>query len=548
MKVFHIAQGQPIPEWFLDAFQEFVSTMASANFAITSASSTSLQIVAGTNSDQVAIGIAKSGVGAWRYNVATVTASVPGGLGAGTHDIYVTAFGNGPYTGQAGPPSILDSTVYAFGLKLVQTGTFPSGIAGSSEELYRKVGTFTWDGSSITDFRQSVGGASLPKHAAQHNPGGADALNYNSVAGVMLLNGLAGSRPAAASGNANWYYFATDTFAGTLYQNISNVWVALTSGVTHAARHLNGGADAITWTTVNAVGLAGSRPAAASTNAGYTYLATDTNGGTFYTSTGSVWQQAGLGVNQGLTSAQVAAAILLRGTYAAMPAAGSNTNNYYLATDQNGGSLYQSNGTIWIPVGAQMPGALSVMQAMALTLAEGVSAGHGPADIQTDPQLAMKITLSSGWVLTCAAGYALIQGDDNGSQGIYFATTGSVSVTMVTHNPTTNPRWDTIVARWNDPAFTGRTPAGLELAVITGSENAAAAQGSPPNYAGIAALPASCIEIARVLVRVADTTGPISGNINDTRKLAGPAIWGEDSHRYRLGIDGAGVLGVEQVL
>lgn len=158
-KVDHIAQGSPVPEWFLDAFQEFVSTMASGNFALSLLNSTTVQIVAGTDSDQVSIGIAKGGVGAWRYVTSTITAAVPGGLAAGTHDIYVTAYGNGPYISQAGPPSVLDETNYAFGLKLVQSGTTPSGTVGSSEELYRLVGHFVWDGAQITSVSQVVGAA-----------------------------------------------------------------------------------------------------------------------------------------------------------------------------------------------------------------------------------------------------------------------------------------------------------------------------------------------------------------------------------------------------
>lgn len=50
-------------------------------------------------------------------------------------------------------------------------------------------------------------------------------------------------------------------------------------------------------TTVFAQGVAASRPAAASTNNGWFYLATDTNGGTLYQSNGSSWVQCGAGVS-----------------------------------------------------------------------------------------------------------------------------------------------------------------------------------------------------------------------------------------------------------
>ena len=49
----------------------------------------------------------------------------------------------------------------------------------------------------------------------------------------------------------------------------------------------------------------------------------------------------------------VASGMLLRGTFASRPAASSsNSGLYYLATDNNGGTLYQSTGTTWVQVSA----------------------------------------------------------------------------------------------------------------------------------------------------------------------------------------------------
>lgn len=49
----------------------------------------------------------------------------------------------------------------------------------------------------------------------------------------------------------------------------------------------------------------------------------------------------------------VAGGMLLRGTYATRPAASaSNSGLYYLATDNNGGTLYQSTGTTWVQAAA----------------------------------------------------------------------------------------------------------------------------------------------------------------------------------------------------
>lgn len=65
----------------------------------------------------------------------------------------------------------------------------------------------------------------------------------------------------------------------------------------HAGSHLGDGSDAIAWTTVHGSGVLSARPAAATANAGYLYLATDVDGGTLYRSTGSAWVQVSTGVS-----------------------------------------------------------------------------------------------------------------------------------------------------------------------------------------------------------------------------------------------------------
>ncbi|HSX31298.1 MAG TPA: hypothetical protein VLE99_05250 [Candidatus Saccharimonadales bacterium] len=64
-------------------------------------------------------------------------------------------------------------------------------------------------------------------------------------------------------------------------------------------------------------------------------------------------------LNTGVVSAtqvdlsSVATGMLTRGTFASRPAAASgNSGMYYLATDNNGGTLYQSSGSTWIQVAA----------------------------------------------------------------------------------------------------------------------------------------------------------------------------------------------------
>lgn len=49
----------------------------------------------------------------------------------------------------------------------------------------------------------------------------------------------------------------------------------------------------------------------------------------------------------------VAGGLLLRGTFASRPAAAAGNNGlYYLATDNNGGTLWQSTGSAWVQVSA----------------------------------------------------------------------------------------------------------------------------------------------------------------------------------------------------
>lgn len=141
--------GDDLPPSFLDQIQEFVSTMASANFAITQASSTAIQVVAGTGNDQVSVGI----MGRWRYITSTISRSHPGGA-SGVYDVYVVSTDN-VFTPTGGSPPETDDTVYAFALRIVASGATPSG--SGAEAIYRKVATVVWSGTAITGVSQLIG-------------------------------------------------------------------------------------------------------------------------------------------------------------------------------------------------------------------------------------------------------------------------------------------------------------------------------------------------------------------------------------------------------
>jgi hypothetical protein len=64
----------------------------------------------------------------------------------------------------------------------------------------------------------------------------------------------------------------------------------------HASTHHANGTDALAWSTINGRGTLAARPAAAATNSSYRYFATDVDGGTEYQSDGSAWNQTGVSI------------------------------------------------------------------------------------------------------------------------------------------------------------------------------------------------------------------------------------------------------------
>jgi hypothetical protein len=163
------------------------------------------------------------------------------------------------------------------------------------------------------------------------------------------------------------------------------------------------------------------------------------------------------------------------------------------------------------------------------------------------PQTALKVTAPGvSWTLNIAAGGAHIQGTDDTGQGMYGVLQNTATtVTLSTTTPATNPRVDAIVIQYNDAFYTGRTPAdAFSFTQVVGTPTAGA---TLANLNGAPVLPASAVLLAYVLVLTTDTTGVQSGNVLDARILSGPAVWGEDNHRYRLAIDSSGNFYLGQV-
>lgn len=142
-----LAYGQPVPQDFLDALQEFIGSMASPNLDLTMVpgSANQVQIVAGTGSAQVSCGID----GLWRYISVTTQTTVTGA--AGTYDIFITANSNNFSVNPSPPPPELDATDYTFALStpLIQGNT-------PAVAHYRKVGECIFDGTRILSLRQTI--------------------------------------------------------------------------------------------------------------------------------------------------------------------------------------------------------------------------------------------------------------------------------------------------------------------------------------------------------------------------------------------------------
>lgn len=209
-KMKHLPQNTPLPEWFLDELQEFLSTYVSPNFAVSINNPTTLQVVAGAGNAQVAVAIgnpADTTQYGWRWNTATATAAAPGTLVVGDNDVYVIASANGPYVANGSPPPTeLDSTTLTFGLIVLPPGTPPSGLA--AQAYYRKVATASWSGTAFTGVKMLFGGS-----------------GSGSLAGTLAL------RPPAAGGNSGQDYVATDDHGGTTYRSDGTVWTKKAAAV-----------------------------------------------------------------------------------------------------------------------------------------------------------------------------------------------------------------------------------------------------------------------------------------------------------------------------
>lgn len=101
---------------------------------------------------------------------------------------------------------------------------------------------------------------------------------YGQSGAANLRHGTEANKPATCLTSRGEVYIQTNNASG-LYVCEGNAWVLANSDMFSQ-------------------GLASARPAASASNKSHYYFATDTNGGTLYLSTGSVWVKVGLGLTE----------------------------------------------------------------------------------------------------------------------------------------------------------------------------------------------------------------------------------------------------------
>jgi hypothetical protein len=204
---------------------------------------------------------------------------------------------------------------------------------------------YVWDGSGWVDLTMqgttapdaTTGGKGLIQLAGDlggaGTTAGAPVISAGAIDATKIANALKPSQGAAAATEA---LRALGTTASTAAAGNDSRLSDARTPTAHASTHAPGGTDALPWTTIHGYGVASSRPAAAASNAGYVYYATDTNGGTLWRSNGAGYDQIGPAVTHTHTKAQITdltsddvagtASLRTLGTGATQAAAGNHTH------------------------------------------------------------------------------------------------------------------------------------------------------------------------------------------------------------------------------
>lgn len=139
-------RDQILPSWFVNSVQDRIEGLT--NLRLHRVSTTVIEVPGGPDDDSVVVNVD----GNWRFVEAATQAAHPGGA-AGVYLVFVTAAAQDIDTS---PEPNTDNTDYSFGLTIVPTGDTPDLLAGVVD-VYRRVGSLTWDGTSIATLVQEVG-------------------------------------------------------------------------------------------------------------------------------------------------------------------------------------------------------------------------------------------------------------------------------------------------------------------------------------------------------------------------------------------------------
>lgn len=176
---------------------------------------------------------------------------------------------------------------------------------------------------------------------------------------------------------------------------------------------------------------------------------------------------------------------------------------------------------------------------------EGVAPPEAAGENTGDVTAALVVTPDLGaMTATVSAGWAFIEGDNNQNQGMYADyNDGDVVVTQTDGAPAAGTqRVDVLVAFLNDSEHTIETVGGVDAVAFGYATGQAGAGSSLEDKDTWPDLPPTALPLC---VLLADDSGFIDSI--DCRKAYGPALWGEDGNRYRVGIRPDGLLGTEQV-
>lgn len=121
--------------------------------------------------------------------------------------------------------------------------------------------------------------------------------------------------------------------------------------------------------------------------------------------------------------------------------------------------------------------------------------------------------------VTAKAGEAFVKGTTNSDQGIYNAVSSSdIAVNVDTNSGGANPRVDQIILRIYDKTVVGGLYDKASIEVVKGTVTSGA---TLDNRNGVAALPASCILLADVLLAAGGST---ISSIRNRRKIIGRGV------------------------